>query len=138
MAVNRIVREVAGAEELINDASGNASAPISLDVDPHATASGATLTTGTGASPRIRADVKYNAKRRDLNLDVSIDGATLVSPNLCMGDPQTTAPRVRTRPSRRRAPTAIAHAGRGVVVRHGPHGNVTGLRPAGAPTFGGP
>lgn len=138
IGLNRIVREVAGAEELINDASGNAFAPISLDVDPRAMASGATLNSRPGASPRIRADVKYNAKRRDLKLDVSIEGGTLVSPTLCMGEPTTTrlAIALELRDAAHR-PLSLAQAQDWLCVMDR-DGNVAALRPAGTPTFGGP
>jgi len=138
IALNRIVREVAGAEELINDASGNAFAPISLDVDPRATASGATLNSGSGASPRIRVDVKFNAKTRDLKFDVSMDGGTLVTPSLCMGEPPTTrlALALELRDAAHR-PLSLAQVEDWLCVMDR-NGNVTGLRPAGAPTFGGP
>jgi hypothetical protein len=138
IALNRIVREVAGAEELINDVSGNAFAPISLDVDPRATASSATLKSDPGASPRVRVDAKFNVKKRDLNLDVSIDGGTLVSPGLCMGEPPTT--RLALALELRDAahpPLSLAQVQDWLCVMDR-NGNVTALRPAGAPTFGGP
>jgi hypothetical protein len=118
--------------------SGNAFAPISLAVDPRATASGATLTSGPGASPRIRVDLKYNAKRRGLKVDVSIDGGTLVSPNLCMGEPPTTrlAIELELRDATHR-PLSLAQV-EDWLCEMDRHGNVTALRPAGAPTFGTP
>jgi hypothetical protein len=138
MAINRIVREAAGAEELINDASGNAFVPISLAADPHASASGATLATTPGASPRIRADLKYNAKRRDLNLDVSVDGGKVVRPVLCMGEPPTTrlAIELELRDATHRA-LLLAQVEDWLCVMDR-DGNVTALRPAGMPTFGTP
>jgi len=43
-----------------------------------------------GQTPRLRLELKTKPKQNEVALDVDVDEIVLDSPQLCMGDPQTT------------------------------------------------
>jgi hypothetical protein len=86
----------------------------------------------------VRAQLSYHAQQRNLDLDIVVQGGTLASPVLCMGDPLRT--RLAVTLELRDATRRPIHVGQveDWYCLTDRQGNVHTLLPAGSPTYGTP
>ena len=83
LQVSRLFREIGGAEELVKGSAGSDFFPLTLS--PQQVTSGrAVFETPPGQTPRISAVVQSKPGRA-VNFDISIEGALMIDPELCVG-----------------------------------------------------
>jgi hypothetical protein len=89
LQVSRLLREIDGAEELVKDGLGNDFIPLVL-VPQQVTPGRAVFQTLSGQTPHISAVVQSKPGRA-VNFDMTIDGVSMIDPELCVGTPPATA-----------------------------------------------